>query len=103
MALIRSGSVGTESPYLQYELYTDQTGGSVNDRTIKITLKAKISSGYYGYPANWRANINGTWSQKLGYEGRVDYFRNLDGKICPPHKSDHEEVQFVGYYQAWKR
>lgn len=50
-----------------------------------------------------RQNINGSWSQKLGYEGRVDYFRNLDGKICPPHKSDYEEVRFIGYYQAWKR
>lgn len=50
-----------------------------------------------------RQNINGTWSQKLGYEGRVDFFRKQDGTICPPHKSDYEEVQFVGYYQAWKR
>ena len=76
MALIRSGSVGTESPYLQYELYTDQTGGSVNNRTIKITLKAKISSGYYGYPANWRANINGTWSGWMKLKGTESWNKN---------------------------
>ena len=76
MALIRSGSVGTESPYLQYELYADQTGGSVNNRTIKITLKAKISSGYYGYPANWRANINGTWSGWMRLKGNESWNKN---------------------------
>ena len=76
MALIRSGSVGTESPYLQYELYADQTGGSVNNRTIKITLKAKISSGYYGYPANWRANINGTWSGWMRLKGTESWNKN---------------------------
>ena len=76
MALIRSGSVGTESPYLQYELYADQTGGSVNNRTIKITLKAKISSGYYGYPANWRANINGTWSGWMKLKGTESWNKN---------------------------
>ena len=76
MALIRSGSVGTESPYLQYELYADQTGGSVNNRTIKITLKVKISSGYYGYPANWRANINGTWSGWMRLKGNESWNKN---------------------------
>lgn len=76
MALIRSGSVGTESPYLQYELYADQTGGSANNRTIKITLKAKISSGYYGYPANWRANINGTWSGWMRLKGNESWNKN---------------------------
>ena len=76
MALIRSGSVGTESPYLQYELYADQTGGSVNNRTIKITLKVKISSGYYGYPANWRANINGTWSGWMRLKGTESWNKN---------------------------
>lgn len=76
MALIRSGSVGTESPYLQYELYADQTGGSANNRTIKITLKAKISSGYYGYPANWRANINGTWSGWMRLKGTESWNKN---------------------------
>lgn len=76
MALIRSGSVGTESPYLQYELYADQTGGSANNRTIKITLKAKISSGYYGYPANWRANINGTWSGWMRLKGAESWNKN---------------------------
>ncbi len=76
MALIRSGSVGTESPYLQYELYADQTGGSVNNRTIKITLKAKLSSGYYGYPANWRANINGTWSGWMRLKGTERWNKN---------------------------
>ena len=76
MALIRSGSVGTESPYLQYELYADQTGGSVNNRTIKITLKAKLSSGYYGYPANWRANINGTWSGWMRLKGTESWNKN---------------------------
>ena len=76
MALIRSGSVGTESPYLQYELYADQTGGSINNRTIKITLKAKISSGYYGYPANWRANINGTWSGWMKLKGTESWNKN---------------------------
>ena len=76
MALIRSGSVGTETPYLQYELYADQTGGSVNNRTIKITLKAKISSGYYGYPANWRANINGTWSGWMRLKGTESWNKN---------------------------
>lgn len=76
MALIRSGSVGTESPYLQYELYADQTGGSANNRTIKITLKVKISSGYYGYPANWRANINGTWSGWMRLKGTESWNKN---------------------------
>ena len=76
MALIKSGLIGTELPYLQYEFYAEQTSGSVNNRTIKITLKAKLNTGYYGFPVNWRANINGTWSSWMKLKGTESWSVN---------------------------
>ena len=79
MALVKSGTTGVGSPLLQYELYAEQTAGSVNNRTIKITLKAKPNgNGYYGYPANWRANVNGSWSSWRTLKG-AETWRGSDG------------------------
>ena len=47
-----------------------------------------------------RQNHDGTWSHKLGFEGKVERFVNMDGKTCLPHESDYEEIEFVGYYQV---
>ena len=48
-----------------------------------------------------RQNHDGTWSHKLGYEGEVERFvTNCDNKLCLPHNSDYEEIEFVGYYQV---
>ena len=64
MALIRSGTAGTEVPYIYYDLYADQMSGSGTERSVKITINVKVngSSGYYyGFPVNWRATVNGVW------------------------------------------
>ncbi len=79
MALVKSGTTGVGSPLLQYELYAEQTAASVNNRTIKITLKAKPNgNGFYGYPVNWRANINGTWSGWMAMKG-AETWKGADG------------------------
>ena len=65
MALIASATYGSY-PGMKYEFYAEQTGGSGNSRTIKLTLKLKCggntSSHWYGYAVNWRGYVNGTWS-----------------------------------------
>ena len=65
MALIASATYGSY-PGMRYEFYAEQTGGSGNSRTIKLTLKLKCggnsSSSWYGYAVNWRGYVNGTWS-----------------------------------------
>lgn len=65
MALIASATHGSR-PGMKYEFYAEQTGGSGNSRTIKLTLKLKCggnsSSSWYGYAVNWRGYVNGTWS-----------------------------------------
>ena len=65
MALIASATYGSY-PGMKYEFYAEQTGGSGNSRTIKLTLKLKCggnsSSSWYGYAVNWRGYVNGTWS-----------------------------------------
>ena len=40
MALIASATYGSY-PGMKYEFYAEQTGGSGNSRTIKLTLKLK--------------------------------------------------------------
>ena len=65
MALIASATYGSY-PGMKYEFYAEQTGGSGNSRTVKLTLKLKCggnsSSSWYGYAVNWRGYVNGTWS-----------------------------------------
>ena len=65
MALIASATYGSY-PGMKYEFYAEQTGGSGNKRTVKLTLKLKCggssSSSWYGYAVNWRGYVNGTWS-----------------------------------------
>ena len=65
MALIASATYGSY-PGMRYEFYAEQTGGSGNSRTVKLTLKLKCggssSSSWYGYAVNWRGYVNGTWS-----------------------------------------
>ncbi len=65
MALVLSG-VHSSGPGLQYELHAEQTGGSGNSRTIKLTLKLKVSgsssASWFGYAMDHRFNVNGNWS-----------------------------------------
>ena len=74
MALIKSGTIGSESPYLAYELHAEQTGASGTSRTVKITGKFKVngsSSAWYGYACNWRARVHnsyGSWTAIKGTE-----------------------------------
>lgn len=74
MALIKSGTMGSGSPLLAYELHAEQTGASGTSRTIKITGKFKVngsSTSWYGYACNWRARVHnsyGTWSAIKGTE-----------------------------------
>ena len=80
MALIASGIHGS-SPGMSYEFYAEQTSGSGNNRTIKITLKLKAgqySTSYYGYPVQWRANVNGSWSGWMSVKGSESW-RGSDG------------------------
>ncbi|MDB2091374.1 MULTISPECIES: pyocin knob domain-containing protein [Bacillota] len=80
MALIASGIHGS-SPGMSYEFYAEQTSGSGNNRTIKITLKLKAgqySTSYYGYPVQWRANVNGSWSGWMKVKGSESW-RGSDG------------------------
>lgn len=80
MALIASGIHGS-SPGMSYEFYAEQTSGSGNNRTIKITLKLKAgqySTSYYGYPVQWRANVNGSWSGWMSVKGG-EAWRGSDG------------------------
>lgn len=74
MALIKSGTIGSGSPLLAYELHAEQTGASGTSRTIKITGKFKVngsSASWYGYACNWRARVHnsyGSWSSIKGTE-----------------------------------
>ena len=80
MALIASGIHGS-SPGMSYEFYAEQTSGSGNNRTIKITLKLKAgqyATSFYGYPVQWRANINGSWSGWMKVKGSESW-RGSDG------------------------
>ena len=47
-----------------------------------------------------RQNHDGSWSEKLGYDGEVGIFKDTNNKVCFPHKSDYDEIDFIGYYQA---
>lgn len=80
MALIASGIHGS-GPGMSYEFYAEQTAGSGNNRTIKITLKLKAgqySTSYYAYPVQWRANVNGSWSGWMSVKGG-EAWRGSDG------------------------
>lgn len=80
MALIASGIHGS-GPGMSYEFYAEQTSGSGNNRTIKITLKLKAgqyATSFYGYPVQWRANINGSWSGWMKVKGSESW-RGSDG------------------------
>ena len=72
MALIASATYGSY-PGMKYEFYAEQTGGSGNSRTVKLTLKLKCggssSSSWYGYAVNWRGYVNGTWSGWAAVKG----------------------------------
>lgn len=74
MALIKSGTIGSGSPLLAYELHAEQTGASGNKRTVKITGKFKVngsSASWYGYACNWRARVHnsyGSWTAIKGTE-----------------------------------
>ena len=78
MALLGTGTTGSGSPKLAYELYADNVGGSGNSRTIRITVKFKVngsSSSYYGYPTSWQPRIQtpyefvfGSWQSIKGSE-----------------------------------
>jgi hypothetical protein len=66
---------------MSYEFYAEQTAGSGNNRTIKITLKLKAgqySTSYYAYPVQWRANVNGSWSGWMSVKGG-EAWRGSDG------------------------
>lgn len=74
MAYLRSGTIGSGSPLLAYDLYAEQVGGSGNSRTIKVTANFKVnggSSSWYSYACNWRARVHnsyGSWSSIKGTE-----------------------------------
>ena len=72
MALITQGTYGS-SPGMQYVLNAEQTAGSGNKRTIKLTLKLKAggstATSWYEYPCNHRFHINGHWSDYYTTKG----------------------------------
>ena len=78
MALMQTGTVGSSSPLLAYELHATNISASGTMRTIRVTVKFKVngsSSSWYGYACNWRAVIQtpyefvyGGWSQFKGNE-----------------------------------
>lgn len=75
MALVNSGNIGG-SAYggVNYELHAEQTSGSGTKRTIKLTLKLKLAGNTsypssFGYPAQWKGYINGTWSSFYSVKG----------------------------------
>ena len=62
--LIKTGTLGSGSPLVAYELYAEQTAASGTSRTIKVTAKFKVnggSSSYYSYPCNWRARVGNSY------------------------------------------
>lgn len=81
MALIASATYGSY-PGMKYEFYAEQTGGSGNSRTIKLTLKLKCggssSSSWYGYAVNWRGYVNGTWSSWATVKGTESWNATQD-------------------------
>ena len=81
MALIASATYGSY-PGMKYEFYAEQTGGSGNNRTIKLTLKLKCggssSSSWYGYAVNWRGYVNGTWSSWATVKGTESWDATQD-------------------------
>ena len=81
MALIASATYGSY-PGMKYEFYAEQTGGSGNSRTVKLTLKLKCggssSSSWYGYAVNWRGYVNGTWSSWATVKGTESWNATQD-------------------------
>lgn len=80
MALVLNGSHSSR-PSLLYELHATQTGGSGNNRTVKLTLKLKCggtSESWYGYPMNWRGYVNGTWGSWTHAKGTETWRGGMD-------------------------
>lgn len=79
MALVLSGT-HSSSPALAYELHAEQTGGSGNNRTVKVTLKLKCTgtNGWFGYAMNYRLNINGTWNSYSSAKGTETWRTGMD-------------------------
>lgn len=69
---LKTGTVGTEAPYLAYILDAVQIGGTGNQRTIKVTVQFKVDGSanwYYGYPCSWRAIVNGSYGSYESIKG----------------------------------
>ena len=113
--LIKTGTLGTGSPLLAYELYAEQTAASGTSRTVKVTAKFKVnggSSSYYSYPCNWRARVgssygayqemksNTKWSGGDGYRTfsqtiKVDVGTTSSTSITVGLEANH------GTYKSW--
>lgn len=65
MAIVKSGTFGS-SPSASYELHAEQTSGSGNSRTVKVTLRLKVygstSQSKYGFPLYWKARVKDSYS-----------------------------------------
>lgn len=78
MALIQSGEFGS-SPTALYQIHAEQTAGSGNSRTVKVSLNIKVkgsSSSTYGFPLSVKFRVKDSYSgwivMRTSSEGRWD-------------------------------
>lgn len=73
MATVISQATHGSYPGMTYRLDAEQTGGSGNSRTVKITLYLKCggstSSSWYGFPVQWKGRINNSYSDWINVKG----------------------------------
>ena len=80
MALVKSGTHGSGSPLMAYELHAEQTAGSGTKRTIKMTLKAKVngssSASFFGYAVDYYFTVNGTKTSQTALKSSARWYGN---------------------------
>ena len=80
MALVKSGTHGSGSPLMAYELHAEQTAGSGTKRTIKMTLKAKVngtsSASFFGYAVDYYFTVNGTKTTQTALKSSARWYAN---------------------------
>lgn len=95
MAFIGSGAIGSSSPKLAYEFYTENVSASGTIRTIKLIGRFKVngtsSASRFGYACSWRPKIwvsgkgytYGSWAQFKGTEVwyATDGYRQFEQNI----------------------
>lgn len=81
MAIVKSGTFGS-SPSASYELHAEQTSGSKNSRTVKVTLRLKVegssTKSKYGFPLYWKARVKDSYSGWQTVKGS-EYWYGTEG------------------------